>query len=405
MTVQTTSLKANNPKLGELLQRSATSCSMTALQWDTLAEQFGPEIYAEALYRLTRLEMPPQQARDRLLAIVEHQRQLSGSLGRCVNLITATCDYFAQVDPVVREPILLEVNLLKQKEEGAYRDELTGLYNRRAFNQELPREIERFRRFGHPFSLLMLDLDHFKNFNDSHGHSAGDQALRDVARILIETARLYDRVVRYGGEEFAIILPQASAEEALTVAERIRLATRRHTVTHAGRKLGNLTVSIGMAGHPADGLDMDTLVRAADAALYQAKASRDCVRHFKDANRSHPRYALSDPLPLYIQSEELGRLKADAHELSFSGLRCSASAPLPPTTLLRMVLTDPERSIHLPISGEVRRLDQLGDGAYQMGLSFRLERVEDQMKLMTLLDGRTGESDPLSTCGVQDAWA
>jgi len=307
------------------------------------------------------------------------------------------------VQPLVRDPIIVEVRLLQQKEEGAYRDELTGLFNRRAFNQEVPREMERFRRFGHPFSLLMLDLDHFKDFNDTHGHSAGDQALRDVADILQQTARLYDRVVRYGGEEFAIILPQATSENARTMAERIREAVAEHHVAYSGQDLGRLTISIGLACFPKDALDMPGLVQNADQALYQAKVDRNCVQQFQDSHRIHPRYVLSDPLPLRILSPEHGKLQANALDVSLGGLSCSADAALPPSTVLHLVLSDSAGSIHLPLQAKVRRVRRTGDDTYQMGLSFRLDHVEDQMKLMALLEGH--QSQPPVPPAAHAAWA
>lgn len=389
-------------QLKAFLQRAATDCAMTGAQWENLALEHGPELYSEAMYSLTRLEMSADEARESLLAIVEHQGQLCAALNRTVSLITATCDYFMHVRPLVRDPILVEVRLLQQKEEGAYRDELTGLFNRRSFNQEVPREMERFRRFGHPFSLLMLDLDHFKAFNDTHGHSAGDQALRGVAHILQTTARLYDRVVRFGGEEFAIILPQATSREAMPMAERIREAIAQHHVSYAGQDLGALTVSIGVACFPKDALDMPGLVHRADQAMYQAKEARNSVRQYQDSKRNHPRYLLSDPLPLRILSQQHGKLQASALDLSLGGLSCSSDAALPPSTILHLVLSDTARSIHLPLQAEVRRVRQMDSNSYQMGLSFRLDHVEDQMKLMSLLEGRMPEDAPATPLGLRN---
>lgn len=373
--------------LKKILQRSSQT-PIAPEQWEALSYECGQEVYSEALYCLTRLELPPKKARESLFAILEHQSNMSLQLKRNVSLITATSDYFANIQPLVRDPVLVEVRLLQQKEECAFRDDLTGLLNRRSFNQELPREMERFRRFGQVFSLLMLDLDHFKTFNDTHGHLAGDQALCDVARILIDTARLYDRVVRYGGEEFAIILPQTNCDEAMIVAERIRESMERHRMHYAGQDVGVITVSIGLAVFPKDAMDMAGLVQCADLALYQAKELRNCVRRFHDHKRNHRRYSLNTPLPLRMVTEQQDKLEANALDISFGGLSCSSDAPLPTSTLLSLVLSDAAGSIHLPLQAEVRRVRRAQDTSYHLGLSFRLNGVEDQIKLMTLLEGR-----------------
>ena len=381
-------------QLNELIERATTTCFLSKVQWEHLAKECGDEIYAEALYRLSRLELSPAEARDTVQAILQHQDGLCRALGRTVSMVTAMCDYFMQVNPMLREPVLVEVNLLRQREENAYKDELTGLFNRRSFNQEIPREMERFRRFGHPFSLLMLDLDHFKDFNDTYGHSAGDQALRDLAQILGETARLLDSVVRYGGEEFAVILPQTTREEAVGVAERIRLAVQRHVINFAGQQLPTITVSLGLACFPNDALDMASLVQRADQALYQAKVTRNCVRPFSDHQRTHTRYTLSDPLPLRL-SNKTDKSFAVARDISFGGLLCETDKPVARTSTLDLVLTDSVLGIRLPVSAQVNRVQATGHGSYQLGLSFQLPSQEDQKTLLALIEGRT---QPVGYC-------
>ncbi|MCG6927111.1 MAG: GGDEF domain-containing protein [Acidobacteria bacterium] len=147
------------------------------------------------------------------------------------------------------------------------RDDLTGLYNRRFFESELKRETERSRRFRHDVALVMLDLDHFKAYNDSFGHRAGDDALRRVAeRIVSSTHRKLDAIVRYGGEEFAILLAETDLDGARQVAERFREAIEGCTDF-----LRPLTVSAGVAALHGEGCDGERLVLDADRALYQAK--------------------------------------------------------------------------------------------------------------------------------------
>ena len=153
----------------------------------------------------------------------------------------------------------------------AVTDGLTGLYNHRHFHERLALEVERSQRSGLPLSLLMLDVDHFKQFNDTFGHPAGDEVLRQLARVLADTRRANDVVARYGGEEFAVILVDTAKFTAAKVAERVRERVYGHDFSDAAPRVGRLGVSIGVATFPDDGGDAEGLVRAADTALYAAK--------------------------------------------------------------------------------------------------------------------------------------
>jgi diguanylate cyclase len=160
-------------------------------------------------------------------------------------------------------------------------DALTGLPNRRHFEETLDRELARSLRTDQPVSLLMLDIDHFKKVNDTHGHQAGDAVLRAVGRGLSETMRTSDVVARYGGEEFAIVMPDAQTEDAVVVADRIRRALTTLDVP--------VTVSIGVATYLRHADDASALIEAADQALYESKRSgRDRATVCRDERRAVP---------------------------------------------------------------------------------------------------------------------
>ncbi len=150
-------------------------------------------------------------------------------------------------------------------------DGLTGLANHREFYQSLGREIARSRRFGHPLSLLMVDVDDFKKFNDQFGHLAGDAALKKIAGLLLSCVRAKDTVARYGGEEFGIILPEANPAGVLMVAERIKTEISRHRFIETEGIQGNLTVSIGIYSMGKGDVSEQKMVKFADEAAYQAK--------------------------------------------------------------------------------------------------------------------------------------
>ena len=160
------------------------------------------------------------------------------------------------------------------------RDPLTGLFNRRYLEENLSRELQRCERRGLPLSVLMLDVDHFKHFNDTHGHLAGDALLSQIGRLIQSRVRSEDIACRYGGEEFTVVMPEMDADGAVQRAEAIRREVETATVLHLRQTLGPVTMSIGIATYPADGATPEVLQQLADATLYRAKAEgRNRVLH------------------------------------------------------------------------------------------------------------------------------
>ena len=184
-----------------------------------------------------------------------------------------------QLAVTLSEQIALALSNIRLREnlrQQTIRDALTGLYNRRFLEDSLIREMARCKRNGTVFGVLMMDVDHFKRFNDTFGHDAGDSVLRGVAKALQETTREGDIVCRYGGEEFIVVLPDTDWEGAATRARHILAAMRDLHVTHNGKTLGSITASIGLAMYPQNGETVKAIVQSADKALYEAKgAGRD----------------------------------------------------------------------------------------------------------------------------------
>jgi two-component system cell cycle response regulator len=198
--------------------------------------------------------------------VVEHSLRAGSRIERrVVSMVDRSCDHVALA---LRNAALLEqVKLL------AATDGLTGLPNRRTFEETLEREVSRAARTGQSVSLVMLDIDHFKRLNDTHGHQMGDEVLRQVAAAVKANCRNFDTPARYGGEELAVILPGSSAEESMAIAERVRGAISEAITTVA------VTASGGVATFPTHATDAESLVKKADAALYEAKGEgRDQVK-------------------------------------------------------------------------------------------------------------------------------
>jgi two-component system cell cycle response regulator len=176
-------------------------------------------------------------------------------------------------------------NYLDSCEEAAFTDHLTNLANRRRFERQLEREVARTKRYGHPFCLLMLDIDHFKLVNDTYGHEGGDETLRRLGHVLQTGTRGVDTAARIGGEEFAVILTETDFEHGLEVAERLRKTIRETDVNEGG----HVTVSIGLAEFNEQLRDGRELYGLADTALYEAKRQgRDRVVAAPSTLRENP---------------------------------------------------------------------------------------------------------------------
>ena len=163
------------------------------------------------------------------------------------------------------------LRLSESLERLAVTDDLTQVYNYRFLKSALRREIKRAGRFGQKLSIVMLDVDNLKTYNDKHGHLRGSHLLREMAGLLATQVRSFDLVAKYGGDEFTAILPQTDREGARVVAERMRSAVEKHTFPLVGP--GVITVSLGIGVYPTDGDDVASLIQASDRALYQAKRS------------------------------------------------------------------------------------------------------------------------------------
>jgi diguanylate cyclase (GGDEF)-like protein/PAS domain S-box-containing protein len=181
--------------------------------------------------------------------------------------------------------VLSNLRLREKLGDQANHDPLSGLFNRRYMDDSLSRELSMSQRRGSPLSIAVLDVDHFKRFNDTFGHDAGDMVLRELAQVLAENLRTSDIACRLGGEEFALVLPDSSLKDTRQRVEQICGLVKELEITHDGKLLGTITLSAGIAGSPEHASTAPDLLRAADVALYAAKeAGRDRVMLYTPAH-------------------------------------------------------------------------------------------------------------------------
>jgi diguanylate cyclase (GGDEF)-like protein len=237
--------------------------------------------YIRAITHLDLRESQCIQLWDEMLL---RRRELSENLGRPVALKTALMDVLASAG-LFRVPIVIEYDELKTLQLNAVTDPLTGLYNRRLFSETFEKELNRGRRYGAPLGLVVLDLHRFKEVNDKHGHPRGDEVLRVAAATLKKALRTSDSAFRIGGDEFALLLPQTDAEQALALSRRVE--TVFIELLHPLQLTVGVSMDHGVATFPQDGEQADQLIRVADERLYRLKQAN----HGKSGNGGSRNYS------------------------------------------------------------------------------------------------------------------
>jgi diguanylate cyclase (GGDEF)-like protein len=220
---------------------------------------------------VSRMTAPGTTAEPLERAMARRSDEIGTLMGASSRMLTTIEEQASQINDFTSrlERAYRELEFTNARlREVSFRDEVTGLYNRRFFSVRLEEEVSRYRRFGHPVSVVLLDVDGFKEINDAFGHAAGDDTLHAVGQILLGHSRGINVICRYGGDEFAVLLVESSKEGALCYAERIRQILSTYVFSH-GRPV---SASFGIAALPEDvGTSADDLMRAADDALYAAK--------------------------------------------------------------------------------------------------------------------------------------
>ena len=265
-------LPAEDPEL------PPTEDSFFDLLAETLAgldEASRGQFLRQFLRTVAHVELTETLSNDYWKQILQRRDELSEKLGRKVSVRTALVDVLSSAN-FLRVPILMEYDEFKKLQISAATDALTGLYNRRFFDESCEKELNRAKRYGQQLAIVLLDLSRLKEVNDRHGHLVGDQALRLAATTLNKTLRSSDFAARIGGDEFALLLPQTDPEQASTLCRRIRAQYENET------RVLNLQVPVtldyGVAVHPQDGDQKSELLRLADQRLYKLKEARHAPR-------------------------------------------------------------------------------------------------------------------------------
>ncbi len=358
-----------------------------------LEERYGDEVYAELIHLLSHLRFPAVEAKECWRQILAHQSLMARGVGAPVDLRVALVSYFVEVNRQLRNPKVIELKLFEQTQASAYRDELTSLCNYRAFREHLVREIQRSERYNSPLSLVMVDLDDFKSYNDRLGHEAGNRALVSVARLLSESLRRIDVPARYGGEEFALILPSTTKTGAQLVADRTREKIADFDFADAdGMKGARLTVSMGVATCPADAREAPELVRRADSAMYGAKAGgKNQVHLYGQNRRSRQRVEIALDGRYRVFSKQKYLLVTV--NLSEGGMLALFDRKLEAGSLVQLFLGLPGADSEIETTGTVLRVGEGRKGRFVTAIKFLEIENRDHVALGKYLRDLTPRED------------
>ncbi|MCZ6512885.1 MAG: diguanylate cyclase [Nitrospinae bacterium] len=353
---------------------------------ERIAQVEGDLIYPILLNVFTQLDFNRDEAKGIWEGILKHRKEMSDSFKRQVNLLTAICDYFLTVKKSFHYPKVVELKVFEEANHFSKCDSLTGLYNRGYFEEALSGEISRSRRYDTEFSILFLDLDDFKNINDSNGHLAGDFVLKKVSNLIINEKREEDVVARYGGEELVIILPETNKVNTIIKAERIRKKIQDMPLLFDGKEL-HITISGGVATFPQDSMEANGLISCADQALYRAKAegkNRICL--FSTDKRQYVRVDFAgevkvQPLGKWVgQSQMFGKSK----DLSLSGILFESRAPMEIGAKIQMEIPIPTLDNPIILVGTVARVEVF-ENHYDIGVGFVQLEGADRRELSSFL--------------------
>lgn len=339
---------------------------------NTLIKDHGEDIIPIIFKVLANIELNSRTAQKYWRDIQSHRLQMMQQMGRHVNLTTAVSDYLQTFTTILRNPCLVDTGTYERSISGTNHDSLTGLYNRTFFDEAFEQQLSLAHRYHTNLSILFLDIDNFKGINDNFGHLAGDNVLQEVASIIRSSIRESDIAVRYGGEEFVLLMPSTAGTDATIMAERIRQRVAEKTF-HFNHSAFRLTISGGLASYPQNATNAKDLLFMADSAVYLAKGSgKNTISQFRDEKRRYLRVKIRRPL--LIRELDLTRAQASSAtslDIGLGGILLENDTPLPIGSMHEMCIqVDGDENDGLLLIGRVVRNVAAANQRCHVGMSF-----------------------------------
>jgi len=373
-------------QVGKLLGRGPLERQAFVRDVAVLADRYGDEVYSVLLHTAVHLEFSPRAALKHFGEVVDYWERLCLDTGRDVDFRVALLDYFLTINKRIKNPKIIEIKIFEKTRQETEIDELTQLYNYRYFKKALELEVLRSQRYHSPLSLVLFDADDFKHYNDTNGHMGGNKALKKLAAIIQRSVREVDVVARFGGEEFAILLPETNKQGALTIADRIRQAVLKARFANGkAQPGGHFSISGGVATLHVDADDGLSLANKADQALYQAKGrGKNQIALYVDELREFERVrtAIMGEIncgqgmtgPVLVQDVSEGGMLFSCEQLMPMASQCLLSFPLP----------GQDQQVSCKV--KVRRVEELEhDRQYRIGASIMHIEAREQKALQSFI--------------------
>jgi len=367
----------SNTKLVIRIRNRSENDDQFIEQIEALTEKEGKGTYASVLHVFTGLAYSPEEAEKEWSEILKHRLTLSLSLDRKINLITAISDYSSSVKNSLKFPKLIEIDAYEQVIRESTHDGLTGLLNKTFFKNTLKQQVSLAERYDTHLSVLFLDIDNFKDVNDTYGHPFGDIILKNIAEILTETVRSSDIAARYGGEEFIILMPQTNHLNALIMGERIRQKIES-TLMVSGHQSCRITVSGGLSSFPTDTRQAADMINLADRALYRAKgAGKNNISLYREDKRRFLRIKFTRS----IKVRELGfdpttTQSGQSKDMSIGGILFQNREPLPIGTRVQVSIPMNHEETPVVLIGTIVRVESFGSGLFDIGMLLSIKEME-----------------------------
>ncbi|MBN1898201.1 MAG: diguanylate cyclase [Spirochaetes bacterium] len=335
---------------------------------EKLIKKHKEKIYTMILHKLVSIEFKPKTAKEIFEKTMDNLDILQRKLKRSVNIKVALLDFFINYGKKYLEnPLIVEEKLFEDLQQRVLIDELTGLRNYRYYQYRIKEEIGKAKRDTQPFTIVIFDIDNFKYYNDIYGHQEGNQILKKIAQILLECVRVSDIAIRYGGDEFLVILPNTEKNDALVVAERIRKKVFKSKFKET------VSISGGIATFIVDtSKDQKTLFEMADKALYMSKyKGKNKIMCYPVERRTFQRIGVSEDVKLEIKlySDDDYRYKVEKLlDISKGGLGIQLHDRVHENDTVKGYIKKKKDELHF--NGVVVWTDKMGETDFRAGIKF-----------------------------------